>query len=481
MTRIKRSLSLRIFIIVLLSLLAVLVLSRIVLKFYAPQYYYQQKMNALTDTANEIASFLENTHSPQQIYEEANIQAAKLGGIINITDLDDNVVYSSQYRPNISSTDQMRGNMGGGMMGRRIRDDMYYSLDETGDYELINYDLETDEYIITTSLTVPVLEESINTLSNLYNYLFLASLLIALIVSYLVARYISKPLIELNEVANEIAQLNLDIRHISKREDEIGQLGSTLNDLAKRLQTTINRLQQELSKEKQSERLRRNFVARASHELQTPLSIIKGYTEALSDDVVDSELEQKEYYSIIALETEKLSKMVLELLELSKLENPEYSFNKESFDLAELTATIVKKFKDASFNKAKNIDFSISGTRSKKIIYGDINRIEQAVNNILKNAITHTPKNGSIDIELSKDENQTTLEIFNSGSYIPEENLANIWDSFYTTNIDKQSGSGSGLGLAIAKQIFNRHNALYGAENVDDGVKFWFSIRTSKE
>ncbi len=478
MTKIKRSLSLRIFIIVLISFLTVLILSRIVLQYYAPQYYYQQKMDTLIDTANEVASFLEDPQRPRAIYDEAVTQAAKMGGIITITDANNNVVYSSQYAQNNSAMDHMQGNMGG-MMGRRIRDDMYYSLDETGNYELINYDLETDNYIITTSITVPALEESIATLSDLYNYLFIASLIIALIVSYFVARYISKPLVELNNVANELAQLNLDIRHVSKREDEIGQLGTTLNDMAKRLQTTIKRLEQELSKEKQSERLRRNFVARASHELQTPLAIIKGYTEALSDDVVDSELEQKEYYSIIASETEKLSKMVLELLELSKLENPEYSFDKENFDLTKLVKTIVKKFKDASFNKEKNIKYTINGANSPKVVYGDINRIEQAINNILKNAITHTPENGSINIKLNKNQNETTFEIFNSGSYIPEGNLANIWDSFYTTNIDKHSGSGSGLGLAIAKQIFVRHNAIYGAENIDNGVRFWFSIKTS--
>jgi len=473
MTKIKKSLSLRIFVIVILAFLAVLIFSRLIFQYYAPDYYYQQKMETLTNTANELASFLEDATTQRQINDEIFLQAAKLGGIIKITDTLNNTVYSSQYGLSPQQTDHMRGMMG---QMRRIRDDMYYSVDETGNYELINYDLETDRYVITTSLTVPAIEESINTLSNLYNYLFIASLLIALVVSYFVANHISKPLVELNDVANELANLNFDIRHSSYREDEIGQLSNTLNSMAKKLQKTINRLEQELSKEKQSERLRRNFVARASHELQTPLSIIKGYTEALNDNVVDSIEEQKEYYSIIESETQKLSKMVLELLELSKLENPEYSFIKENFDLSHLVKSVVKKFKDASIDKSKSISFNLSGLDSESVVYGDSSRLEQAINNIIKNAITHTNMNGEIRINLIDDNNEATLEITNTGSYIPNENLANIWDSFYTTNIEKESGSGSGLGLAIAKQIFLRHNALFGAENIKDGVKFWFSL-----
>ena len=223
--------------------------------------------------------------------------------------------------------------------------------------------------------------------------------------------------------------------------------------------------------------LRRNFVARASHELQTPLSIIKGYTEALNDDVVDSPEEQQEYYSIIESETQKLSKMVLELLELSKLENPEYNFDKKDFEFGSFVKSIVKKFQEASIEKTKNISFHFNGLDAKPIVYGDKNRLEQAINNIIKNALNHTNKNGEIHINLIEENNEITLEIFNTGSYIPEDNLASIWDSFYTTNIEKESGSGSGLGLAIAKQIFLRHNAIFGAKNEPKGVKFWFSLK----
>lgn len=481
MTKIKKSLTLRVFIIIFISLLVILLFSRLLFQYYAPKYYYQKQMEKMTVVANSLSGYLEAASTPQEINKQVTNNAARMGGIINITDHSGKIIYSSQYKMGSGEATHIRGHMGGVGQNRRIHKDMYYSTDLSDSYKLVNYDLETKNYIITTSMTVPAIEESISTLANLYNYLLLGSLFIALIISYFVARHITSPLVVLNETAKELAELDFSRRYVSNREDEIGQLSSTLNHMAKKLQTTIERLRQELSRQQQSEQLRRNFVARVSHELQTPLAVILGYTEALSDNIVDSQEELGEYYLIIQNEAETLSRMVQELLELSKLENPKYTFNKVDFDLTILVNSIVKKFKNALLHKEKNLTFKLNGFSNNYVIYGDENRLEQAISNIIKNAIAHTPKNGFIEITSIGNNNETTIEIFNSGSTIAEENLANIWDSFYTTNIEKESGAGSGLGLAIAKQIFLRHEALYGARNVTNGVVVWFSMKNKGE
>jgi len=475
--RIKKSLSFRVFLSIFLALALVLGLSKVAFNYYASSFYYNTQMDKMIEASQEIKDILESDIN--RLNTEALQIASSLGGIITIRDTSGRLVYSSQLINQMGS-DMHRSNNPRAMGHmRRVEENVYFTNTLTGDYELLNYGLEANGYTITTSLATKFIDDSISAVSTLYNYLLFASLLVALIVSYFVAKQISKPLISLNDTAKELALLNLNVRHLSNREDEIGQLSKTFNEMAKRLQTTITRLEQELSREKYSEQLRKNFVARASHELKTPLAIVKGYTEALADGVITSKSEVAEYSEIISSEIDKASNMVAELLELSKLENPEYKVEKQNLELVTFLDKLVRKYSDKKISGNTDIIFSHELTHVS--VLADPIRLEQAFGNILRNAIRFASPSGEVVVSIDDSLLDVTIKIFNQGPKIEEKNLANIWDSFFTTEKDIHANSGSGLGLAIAKQIFLRHNALFGAYNEEDGVVFWATLKKASD
>lgn len=481
--RFKKSLSARVFLTVFSALVVVLLLSRLGFHYLADDFYYNIKTQEMQQTATSIASMLEYESDKDTINDELQHQATLLGGIIFVSDKSNNIIYSSiTLRGNRNFGNPMQPGMGQHMNPYRniitpsnLRaDNIYYSINESDQMHLINYKLEGDYYDIVTALPVPAIDDTIEAISKIFNYVIALALIVALITSIFVARNISYPLIELNNVATELGQLNFSSRYEIKRDDEIGQLGNTINNLAIQLQQTISRLKQELQKERHSEKLRRNFVARASHELQTPLAVINGYTEALQDGVVENEEEKEYFYNIIKDETVKLSSMVHDLLELSRLENPEFTINKKIFALDALLIQLVEK--QLHINETNSISVITAELGQEYLVNGDKMRIEQAVNNILRNAVRHTPQDGFIKITAERVGKELTVNIINSGSHIDEVNLPNIWDSFYTTDVDGGTTGGTGLGLAIAKQIFLRHNCVFGAENIAEGVRFWFTI-----
>ncbi len=470
--RLRKSLSFRVFISIFLALTLILGLSKLAFNYYASSFYYYSQMEKMEKAAYDIANLLgDSTNFSNELLQVAN----SIGGIISVRDNSGRLLYSSQLANHMPS-EMHRSNQPRSMGHmRRVHDNVFFTNTPTGDYELLNYEYEFDDYIITASLATKFIDDSIEAVSTLYNYLLMASLLIALIISYFVAKKISSPLISLNNTAKELANLNLDARHNINREDEIGQLSQTFNEMAQRLQTTISRLEQELSKEKYSEQLRKNFVARASHELKTPLAIVKGYSEALADRIVTSELEVGEYTKIIDNEIDKASQMVSELLELSKLENPEYKFKKSSLELISFLKNLVSKYVNSKMSYGKELVFSPKVDHL--LIEADETRLEQGFSNIIKNAIRFTKDSGKIEITINETNRDVTVNIYNEGPQIDNEHLGNIWDSFYTTDSGNNKSSGSGLGLAIAKQIFIRHDALYGATNNNNGVTFWVTLK----
>ncbi len=342
---------------------------------------------------------------------------------------------------------------------------------------------EVNTALITLSSLQPIGEAS-SVIKELYVYFYLIALVLIFMISFILSRMISKPLVDLNNVASKMTDFDFSAKYEVKSRDEIGSLGRTLNFLSEKLGNALNeltiannKLKEDIEKEKQLEKMRKEFVAGVSHELKTPISIINGYAEGLKDNILEDE---KDFFiDVILDESEKMAWLVNDMLDLSTLESGTYKLKIDEFPLAELINSLYSKYNNRLKNK--NIKILFEQKYKKYCVDGDEFRIEQVLINLLDNAVKHTPENGNITVNIKESEDTLVTEIINEGRPVPDDEINFIWDKFY--KIDKSRNrdiGGTGIGLSIVKDILELHKSNYGVENVASGVKFYFSLNKSK-
>lgn len=335
-----------------------------------------------------------------------------------------------------------------------------------------------DNEIAFVCYTHKEMSEAVDAIHALYKYFIAASAAIILILSVLYARLIARPLVKLNQSASRIAEMDFSNRIEVKGDDEIGRLGATLRFLAQNLNKALcelkeanSMLQNDMDKEKQLNKMHKDFIATVSHELKTPLALIKGYAQAFRDHIVRED--SADYYSEVILdETGKMSDLIAKMLVLTELESDYVKIKEDIFCISALADNLVTKFTPLAAAKNIGISSRLSGTQ---LICADRIKMEQVIENLLTNAIKHTPDGGSITIRAEICATEIMMSIENTGSHIPEEEIENIWDMFYR---GKQNGrqDGSGLGLAIVKKVFELHSIRYGVRNTGSGVCFFFML-----
>jgi len=213
---------------------------------------------------------------------------------------------------------------------------------------------------------------------------------------------------------------------------------------------------QDITDAEKLDAMRRDFVANVSHELKTPLTSIKSYTETLMDGYVDDPEVQKQFLSVIDSEAERMTRLVRDLLQLSNFDSHSITFYKEYNDYIDLTKKCIKQLQMAS--SKKNISIKLLTTEKQLVGAFDLHRIEQVFINIISNAIKYTPEEGVIDIQLVRRDDVCVVRVKDNGIGIPADDLAHIFDRFY--RVDKartRNAGGTGLGLSIAKEIINGH------------------------
>ncbi|MDF2987769.1 MAG: sensor histidine kinase [Eubacterium sp.] len=338
---------------------------------------------------------------------------------------------------------------------------------------------QISEYVFAISSLQPV-GEAVEAMKAYYGYVFFIVVLLMLIMAFIFSRSISKPLLKMNTVAQKMADLDFTEECPVKSKDELGNLALSLNSLSKNLSLSLGdlkaankQLKLDIEKERSLENMRKEFVSSVSHEFKTPLGIIKGFAEGFKDNIAE---EKKDYYiDVILDEVEKMDELVMDLLDLAKLESKAYELNKEEFSIADLVDEVEARL-DKSMTE-KNISLIIDHGDKSFQVYADRRRIEQVITNILGNAIRHTMNSGSIKVLTEKIENKLWINIENSGEQIAEADLQKIWERFY--RVEKSRGrkaGGTGLGLSIVKNILELHGSEYGVKNTTDGVSFYFSL-----
>lgn len=323
-------------------------------------------------------------------------------------------------------------------------------------------------------------DEAASSMREFFIYFYIAAIFFIVILSLVYSNMISKPLIVINKSATKMAKLDFSEKCNVNSNDEIGNVAASLNFLSGNLHSALSslkeanlKLKEDIEKERDIEKNRKQFVAAVSHELKTPISLIDGYAVGLKDEVFEGE--DKDYYlDIIIDEARKMSGLVTDMLDLSQLESGSFKLKCENFDLSELLDETSKKYEGIIEDKSVKLNMElIKGTT----IYADWTRMEQVITNFITNSIRFVNENGIIYIRMLKQDGKVKVEIENTGSSISDDEMSKIWYRFY--KIDKSRNrklGGTGIGLSIVKNILRLHGYSYGAENTENGVKFFFEV-----
>ncbi|MGL4740159.1 MAG: sensor histidine kinase, partial [Sarcina sp.] len=340
---------------------------------------------------------------------------------------------------------------------------------------------KNDSVLIAISPLRPIQEASV-IMNDFYKAIFLVLIIICLILAYIISNLISKPLLKLNQTAEKMSSMDFSEKCEIKRNDEIGNLARTLNFLSSNLSKALDDLkvknkylEKEIERKREIEKLRKDFIAGVSHELKTPIGIISGYAEGLKDGIA-SEEDKDVYLDVIIDEANKMNKLVLDMLNLTKLESGKTELTISSFSLRELLDAMLLKHNNSFVDKNFKVNINLDENDSYYAV-GDSFKIEQVMTNFITNAIKYSPENENIIITLERIDNKIFFYIENTGTSINENDHSKIWTQFYRTDNSRNRDSGStGLGLSIAKNILELHGSDFGSENTEKGVLFYFSI-----
>ena len=310
--------------------------------------------------------------------------------------------------------------------------------------------------------------------SGIYTLIF--SILAALILASISAVWLSisfiKPLNKIRDATTELAQGNYEVTTDVIQSDEIGELAQSIDKLALQLDKS--------SKESERfEKMRQNFIANISHELRTPITVIRGSMEAICDGIISEPEQLKEYNEQILSDSVHLQRLVNDLIDLTKLQNTDFSIDKSRINLFEIVNDAIRSMKQISAKKNIKINFIAENNErfENYLFIGDYQRIRQMIIIILDNAIKFSNKNQKIDIFLQKKDGKYELKIADNGKGIDPENIGEIFNRYHKSNTEENK-NGMGLGLAIAKEIALRHNIKIFVES-EPNVKTIFTFLIS--
>ena len=300
--------------------------------------------------------------------------------------------------------------------------------------------------------------------SGIYTLIF--SILVALILASISAVWLSisftKPLNKIRDTTAELAKGNYEVTTQVKQSDEIGELAKSIDKLALQLDKS--------SKESERfEKMRQNFIANISHELRTPITVIRGSIEAICDGIISDPKQLKDYNEQILSDSIHLQRLVNDLIDLTKLQNTDFSIDKSTINLFEIINDAVRSMKQISTKKGVKINFSAENAieEDRYLFVGDYQRIRQMIIIVLDNAIKFSNENQKVDILLKKENKKYELKICDSGRGIDPENIGEIFNRYHKSNTEENK-NGMGLGLAIAKEIALRHNIEIFVKSVPD-------------
>ena len=391
-----------------------------------------------------------------------------------------NTSFGGQYNPLTQQGTQAQ------MPGRNVSidiSDIAQKLEESTNKK-ISYTLEIDrfksqvyvygkeitgtDYCYVILMSIDPIDATSSVITSQLIYITIISLIISTVISLFMSRRISRPIMQMNENAKKLGKGDYNINFEKCGYEELDELADTLNTATHSLERT--------------DEIRRVLIANVSHDLKTPLTMIKAYSEMIRDLSGENKQKREEHLKVIIDETDRLTRLVNDMMDLSKIESGIITINKEVFNFSELASSLIDRIKISKMDTEHNIEYSIP----KDIyVYADKTKIEQVLYNLIVNAIKHSGEGKrNIQVNVNANQKRVKVEVVDDGVGISEENLKHIWDRYYRASESfTRNVQGSGLGLSIVKNILIKHSSDFGVESeVGKGSNFWFDLeRASKK
>lgn len=353
--------------------------------------------------------------------------------------------------------------------GKEILDEQEQDAFQTASTALALADGTYTLQIMMSARTVNQLTEAFWRLIPIIGIVVLA---ISLIVSCFVTRLLTKPILEISDISKRLTTLDMTWRYNTSRTDEVGTLALNLNTMAARLDSTLKelssaneKLQADIEQERRLEKLRVDFFQAVSHELKTPITVLKGELEGMIYQV--GEYKDRDTHLRHSLRTvNDMELLVREILSASRMAGNDFSLTLSEVDLSQLVRECCRKWQGAAEDREQNFQAEIDAGCTCR---GDMALLQKAVSNIISNAVTHSPAQTEISVKLT----ENTLQVRNSGISIDSADLEEIFEPFYRVDHShSRDTGGSGLGLYIVKTILERHGFSFRMDSTSDEVCF---------
>jgi two-component system sensor histidine kinase VanS len=469
--KIKSSLFAKVFIITSMILLCISLLVFGLLAYLMPQTY-SNKLNAFLDGQTQ-----------EFIGELEKVAFSDSGGLFDqfIQNMEINSIelYDSTGMLMTLPTEQSYDSYGG-----NVAQAAYDDLDESNPVLSSNYYFSflgsNDRYMLIVYGKAGQIAELQQSFLRIFPLLLIVVFAISLIASWLYSRIITKPVLEISRVSEKMSDLHFEWQVNGQRTDELGILGKSLNRLSQNLRMALTdlkranaELEADIEREKALEQAQMDFFSAASHELKTPITIIKGQLEGMLLGI-GAYKDREKYLSRSLGVTQTLESMVYDLLTISRLQTSDSDFKTENLDFVPLIRKYLSDTEDLIVDKDLQIN-----THFSKPITINANKIlmEKVFSNLIGNAVKYSPPKAVINITIEKQQSDYLFSIENYGTHIPEEAIPKLFEAFYRvdTSRSRQTG-GSGLGLYIVQKILQQHNSHCKVRNTENGVEFSFKL-----
>jgi len=461
----------------MLLVAAVLIILWLFQIVFLDQFYKNIKITELMNSGNDLITELEkadrlvNGINDRELQNSMERMAYEMQLSLEIVDPQLNLLYQVDYSNSM---------MGRGMM--QNVNAKVYQIALSGEIAKLeaqhprfgsNYILIGLPIVIKDTVTgalilnVPLapVEDTTAILKQQLIWITIILLIVSVLISYYLSKIFTKPILNIHKVAESYSKGEFTTRVKIGSKDELGQLAERMNKMGEELSA--------------NDQLRKELIANVSHELRTPLSLIRGYAETLRDVTGEDSLKREKQLGIIVDETERLTRIVEDILSLSQFQAGAISLEIKAFSIQQMLSSIMERYDHLETPR----EIRIVGLPEKEVqVVADQGRIEQVLYNLLNNAVNHTEEDGRIVLKISENSDVVRFEIIDNGEGIETNKIPYVFERYYQgKKTERSKNNGTGLGLAIVKSILQIHQVPFGVQSkVGAGSTFWFELRKEK-
>lgn len=485
------SVKVKLFLTLSTTVLLIILFLIIVNNFALEKFYLYKKQNTLKSVYESLNDYYKTPGQDNDLQTELEKLSIKNNFDILIKDNNGINLYTTNknFSTVIGSINDILDKVQG---GKELESNDNFTIKKQRDsknglsYMMLSGKLENG-YFLYIRIPLNSIQDSVSISNNFLLMMAGFTILIASIMVTIVSKKFTEPILELNNIAKKMSNLDFSQKYkVTNARDEINDLGRSINTMSDKLERTIKQLrnsnielERDIEEKSKIDEMRKTFISDVSHELKTPIALIQGYSEGLLENVNNDEENRKFYAEVILDETNKMDKLVKQLLELMKLEYGKREFNNKEFNIVELEKEVIRKTNVMIEEKQAEIKFD----ENEDIrVFADDFYIEQVLTNYLTNAIKNVKemygeKYIKISNEINIEEQKVCIKVFNTGEQISEENLNRIWNRFYKADESRhREDGGTGIGLAFVKAIMSNYDNKYGVKNLENGVEFYFEL-----